>query len=235
MVLPRQAFDAPNLSVRLGRIMKLRIDYVADIGNGWCMLGLHALRAALVQLPDLETELEIRPFEQYPELPPGGTPLKELFARVFGADMALANATREAMREWATELGVDYRPDLRTRAYNSFDAHRLLRWALTQPGEQVQLRLALSLFDLTFKEGGNASDHAALLQRVEALGLDVASAREALASGAFGDELRFIDAEFREHAADMLPAVFFDGRLVSQGSQSPQTFTTLLRVAGGLA
>ncbi len=149
--------------------------------------------------------------------------------------MQLANTTREAMREWALELGVDYRPDLRTRAYKSYDGHRLLRWALTQAGEQVQLRLALSLFDLSFKEGGDISDHAALLQRVEALGLDVASAREALAGDTFGDEVRFIEAEFREHAADMLPAVFIDKRLVSQGSQSPQTFATLLRVAAGLA
>ncbi|HEY4084167.1 MAG TPA: DsbA family protein [Burkholderiaceae bacterium] len=215
--------------------MKLKIDYVADLGSGWCALNLHSLREALAQLPEIDVELDIRPFEQHPDLPPDGVDIREYFIETYGADMALATQTRDAMREWARELDFDFRPDLRTRAYNSFDGHRLLRWALAQPGPQVQQDLALALFDLTFNRGGNVSDPAQLLQCVEALGLDVTWAGQVLKTDAFADDVHELEAAFREQGVDMLPALYVNGRLISQGSQTPSTYMTLLRVAACLA
>ncbi len=215
--------------------MKLKIDYVADLGSGWCALNLHSLREAIDQLPEIDVELDICPFEQYPDLPPEGVDIREHFAQTCGADVALATQTRAAMREWARELDFDFRPNLRTRAYNTFDGLRLLRWARAQPGAQVQQDLALALFDLTFNRGGNVSEPAQLLQCVEMLGLDVTWAGQVLRTDAFADEVHHLEAEFHEQGIDVVPALYANGNLISQGSQTPPAYMTLLRVAAGLA
>ena len=217
--------------------MKLKIEYCADLGIAWGALNLYSLLEALAKLPEIEAELDIRPVELQPDLPPEGMEAREYFSQTYGADMVLVTQTREAMRDWARELNFDFRPDLRTRIYNGFDSLRLLRWALVQPGAQVQKvqqKLALAFVNLTYVQGGNTSDPAQLLHCVEELGLDVTWARQVLQSNAFADEVRDLEAEFRDQGVDMLPALYVNGKLVSQGSQTPQTFMTILRVAAGL-
>ena len=212
--------------------MSLKVDYVADLNDGWSALNFVALQLGIADLGGIVVELELRPFELYPDLPPEGLPLAEHFARNFGAGDSTTSKTRDALRAWAVELDFDgYRPELRQRAYSTFDAHRLLRWALAVGGSQAQQALATALLRLNLCEGGDLSNHEALLAKADDLGLDVPAARAMLASDAYAAEVKHIEGEYRAMGIDTVPVLFIEGRLVSHGSQSPEFYAQLIRQA----
>ena len=212
--------------------MKLKLEFVTDLIDGWSALNLVALQQAIADLGALEVELELRPFELHADLPPEGVPVAEHIARTYGADMAAAMGTRDALGAWANELGFDgYKPELRQKYHNSFDGHRLLRWAWAMGGPAAQARLAQELQRLTLCEGGDVSCHGELLAKVEAAGLDVAMAKAVLQGPAFADEVCSIEREYRAQGLETIPALFVGGKLVCQGSQSSEVYTTLIRQA----
>ena len=213
----------------------LKIDYVTDLNDGWGALNFVALQLAIADVGGIVVDLELRPYELYPDLPPEGLPMAEHFARNFGAADATAAKTREALRAWAAELDFDgYRPELRERAYSTFDGHRLLRWALSVGGSQAQQALAMALLRLTLCEGGDVSNRDALLVKADDLGLDVEAARTMLASDAYADEVKRIEGEYRAMGIDTLPVVLIEGKLVSHGSQSPEFYAHLIRQAAAV-
>ena len=212
--------------------MSLKVDYVTDLNDGWGALNFVALQLAIADVGGIEVDLELRPYELYPDLPPEGIPMAEHLARNFGAVDSMALKTRDALRAWAHELDFEgYRPELRERAYSTFDGHRLLRWALATAGSQAQQALAMALLRLTLCEGGDVSDHEALLAKAEDLGLDVEAARAMLASDAYAGEIKRIEGEYRAMGIDTLPVLLISGKVVSHGSQSPEFYAHLIRQA----
>ena len=212
--------------------MSLKVDYVADLNDGWSALNFVALQLAVADVGGIVVDLEWRPYEQYPDLPPEGLPIAEHFARNFGAGDSTASKTRDALRAWAAELDFDgYRPELRERAYSTFNAHRLLRWALAVGGSQAQQALATALLRLTLCEGGDVSSHEALLTKADDLGLDVEAARAMLASDAYAAEVKQLEGEYRAMGIDTVPVLLIEGKLVSHGSQSPEFYAHLIRQA----
>ena len=212
--------------------MSLKVEYVCDLNDGWGALNFVALQLAIADVGGIVVDLELRPFELYPDLPPGGVPMAEHVARTFGAADSLAMKTRDALRAWAVELDFDgYRPELRERAYRTFDGHRLLRWTLAVGGSQAQQALAMTLLRLTLCEGGDVSNHEALLAKADDLGLDVEAARAVLAGDAYAAEVKSIEAEYRAMGIDTVPVLLIEGKLVSHGSQTPEFYAHLIRQA----
>src|SRR5690606_22200299 len=76
-------------------------------------------------------------------------------------------------------LGEDEEPP--RRLWNTFLAHKLLRWALAEYGAEAQTRLKLALFDAHFQQRRNMADPAVLLDIAVRVGLDGAGAEAALA------------------------------------------------------
>ena len=114
----------------------------------------------------------------------------------------------------------------RSHFYNTFDAHRLLLWAL-QKGRQVELKKAL--LRAYFSDGQNPSDHQTLVRLAAEVGLDTTAAREVLASGAFAKEVRELEAFYRERGINSVPAMVLNGRHLMSGSQSVEYYEQMLR------
>ncbi|WP_115948291.1 DsbA family oxidoreductase [Pseudomonas sp. GL-R-19] len=203
------------------------IDFISDVVCPWCALGATALEQAIENVAgEVSVELTYKPFELNPNMPAEGEQAVEHLMRKYGRtadDIAAGKAMQIARGE---AIGFKFDLEKRTHFYNTFDAHRLLLWAL-QEGRQVELKRVL--LRGYFSEGQNPSDHQALVRLATEAGLDGASAQEVLASGAFADEVRELEAYYRQHGINSVPAMVLNGRHLVSGSQSVEYYEQMLR------
>lgn len=203
------------------------IDFVSDVVCPWCALGATALEQAIKNLTgEVSVELTFKPFELNPDMPAEGENAVAHLMRKYGRsaeDIAAGKTMQIARGE-----GIGFRFDLekRTHFYNTFDAHRLLLWAL-QEGRQVALKKAL--LRAYFSDGQNPNDRETLVRLASQVGLDAASAREVLVSGAFAREVRELEEFYRERGINSVPAMVLNGRHLVSGSQSVEYYEQMLR------
>jgi len=203
------------------------IDFISDVVCPWCALGATALEQAIENVAgEVSVELTYKPFELNPNMPAEGEPAVEHLMRKYGRtaeDVAAGKAMQIARGE---AIGFKFDLEKRTHFYNTFDAHRLLLWAL-QEGRQVELKKVL--LQGYFSEGKNPSDHQALVSLATEAELDGATAQEVLASGAFADEVRELEAYYQQRGINSVPAMVLNGRHLVSGSQSVEYYEQMLR------
>jgi predicted DsbA family dithiol-disulfide isomerase len=209
----------------MGQTMK--IDFVSDVSCPWCIIGLRGLEDALARIGDaVDADIHFQPFELNPAMPPEGQNIVEHIAQKYGSTPEQSAATREMIRARAAAVGFTIATSDQSRIYNTFDAHRLLHWA-EQEGRQAPLKHAL--FEAYFTEGRSPADHDVLVAAAAKAGLDGAAAREILASGRFGEEVRQAENLWRSRGIDAVPAVVIDGRYLISGGQPSEAFEQALR------
>lgn len=203
------------------------IDFISDVVCPWCALGATALEQAIENVAgEVSVELTYKPFELNPNMPAEGEPAVEHLMRKYGRtaeDVAAGKAMQIARGE---AIGFKFDLEKRTHFYNTFDAHRLLLWAL-QEGRQVELKRVL--LRGYFSEGQNPSDHQALVRLATEAGLDGATAQEVLVSGAFADEVRELETYYQQRGINSVPAMVLNGRHLVSGSQSVEYYEQMLR------
>ena len=203
------------------------IDFVSDVVCPWCALGATALEQAIENVSgEVSVELTYKPFELNPNMPPEGEKAVEHLMRKYGRtaeDVAAGKAMQIARGE---AIGFTFDLEKRSHFYNTFDAHRLLLWAL-QEGRQVALKKIL--LRGYFTDGQNPSDRETLVRLAAEAGLDAAAAQEVLASGAFAKEVRELEAFYQQHGINSVPAMILNGRHLVSGSQSVEYYEQMLR------
>ena len=203
------------------------IDFVSDVVCPWCALGATALEQAIENVSgEVSVDLTYKPFELNPNMPLEGEKAVEHLMRKYGRtaeDVASGKAMQIARGE---ALGFKFDLEKRTHFYNTFDAHRLLLWAL-QEGRQVALKKIL--LRGYFTDGQNPSDRETLVRLAAEAGLDAAAAQEVLASGAFAKEVRELEAFYQQHGINSVPAMILNGRHLVSGSQSVEYYEQMLR------
>ena len=199
-----------------------RLEIVSDVVCPWCYIGKANLDRALAGTAN-PFAIRWRPFQLNPEMPPGGMDHRGYYAAKFGEDRA--QAIRERISEAAREAGVTIDFDRISRAPNSLDAHRLLRWA---EAEGVQHALAGILFRRYFTEGEDVGDRAVLVAAAAEAGIDPDATARLLA----GDADRASVAEQAAAAAEMgvtgVPCFLLGGRYAISGAQPPEVWTRLI-------
>lgn len=206
---------------------KLHIDFISDIACPWCVIGLRSLLTALESVKgEVEAEIRFWPFELNPDMAPEGENVAEHVAKKYGSTRERSDAAREVIREHGAALGFtfNYGPD--TRIWNTFDAHRLLAWALPQ-GKQLALKQAL--FKSNFTDQRPSNDVEALIEAAREAGLDAIVAREVLESDAYADEVRAEEGHWRANGIQAVPSVIFNERWLIQGGQPPEIFAQAMR------
>ncbi|PTU03782.1 disulfide bond formation protein DsbA [Pseudomonas sp. HMWF031] len=203
------------------------IDFVSDVVCPWCALGATALEQAIENVAgEVSVELTYKPFELNPNMPAEGEKAVEHLMRKYGRT-AQDIANGKAMQiERGNAIGFKFDLEKRTHFYNTFDAHRLLLWALEQ-GRQVALKKIL--LRAYFSEGQNPSDQQTLARLAAEAGLDQEQAREVLASGAYAAEVRELEAFYQQRGINSVPAMVLNGRHLVSGSQSVEYYEQMLR------
>jgi predicted DsbA family dithiol-disulfide isomerase len=211
----------------LSRPVPIRIDFVSDVSCPWCAIGLNSLEQAIGRLGDkVAIDLHFQPFELNPQMPPQGEDTAaHLFAKYGSTPEQLAR-NREAIRARGAELGFVF--NQRDRIYNTFDAHRLLHWAATE-GREQERALKHALLRAYFTDGVDVSSHDALTRVVDDAGLDVARARQVLASDEYAEAVREQERLYSGRGIHSVPAVIINDRHLISGGQPVEIFESALR------
>jgi len=206
----------------------MRVEIWSDVVCPWCHVGLAQFEEAVRRLGWDETDLEVvyRPFELDPTVPPGGVDLVEYLQRKFGPS-ATIRSIEGRVGEAGAEVGINFEWS-GIRRVNTFDAHRLVAWALATGGPHVQVQLERRLMRAYFEEVGDVADHDALAGYAAEVGLDRDDALAVLASDRFGEEVRASEHEARELDIHAVPTFVIERRLAIPGAQDPETFVSTL-------
>ncbi len=214
---------------------KMMIDIFSDVMCPWCIIGYGQLQKALAELDgEIEAELRWHPFELNPDMPEEGEDSAAHIQRKYGRTAEQAAAGRAQMRSIAEQAGVslDYQGEGEAppaMMWNTFDAHKVLAWALETAGPEQQTKLKLALFEAHFNHRRNIGQRDVLLDVVEETGLDRTGAEAAFGDAALAGRVR---AEQRQ-AYDMnitgVPAMIVEGKMLIPGAQAPEVYVNALR------
>lgn len=148
----------------------IAIDVVSDVICPWCFLGKRRLDKALALIPEIKTEIVFRPFFLDPSIPTGGLDRHKYMTDKFGEERL--KTIHDPLIKAGLEDGVPYQFDKITRAPNTLDAHRIIRWAQAV-GRQSEVVEAL--FVAYWRDGKDVGDHTVLGDIAKSIGLDVAA------------------------------------------------------------
>jgi predicted DsbA family dithiol-disulfide isomerase len=191
----------------------VRVTVVSDYICPWCYVG-----AARVQRLDREFEIDVewRPFELHPEIPPEG------IARGERPPSAQRVAMYEQLRGLAEEAALPFK-----RAARVPNSHRALEAAEFAREHGAFDAYHRALFDAFFGQGRDIGDIDMLAELAAANGLDAAALREALETQRYASLVDERTAEARGSGVTGTPTVIFengDRRFPVAGAQDYQVF-----------
>lgn len=214
---------------------KLTIDIYSDVMCPWCIIGYSQLQKGLAMLKgEVEAEVRWLPFELNPDMPPEGEESVAHIARKYGRTLEQAAAGRQQMQAAGTRAGYSFayagdQPEPPSLLWNTFAAHKLLKWALIEGGAAVQTRLKLALFDAHFQQRRNVSDPEVLVDVAGSIGLDPEGARAALEDPALAQIVRSEEAQAWDMNISGVPAMIVQGKFLIPGAQEPEVYAQALR------
>ena len=208
----------------------INIDIVSDIACPWCAIGYARLEQAMKQLAsEYEFGLQWHAFELNPDHSGTGEPILPALARKYGRSEDEMRATQNQMMTIAKDLGLNFEKMQERFTCNTFDAHRLVKWAAEQ-GKQTEMKQAL--FEAYFGKAEDVSDPNVLLGCVESLGLDRDKAKQILDSDEFADVVREDEATYQQAGVSAVPAFIVNGKYLISGAQEPDTLVQAFEEIG---
>jgi len=219
---------------------KVMVDIWSDVMCPWCAIGYAKFAKALEQL-DGEIEVEARwmPFELNPDMPVEGRTQVEHMARAWSKPPEEIAAMQQAMEQRGADAGFplhfttdDGQPAM---MWNTFEAHKLLRWALTTEGPEAQTRLKVALLKAHFQQHRPIGERETLLDIAAEQGFDRAAAATALDDEALAIATRMEEKRGLEAGINSVPSFVFEGRYLVPGAQDPEVFAATIRKVAELA
>ncbi len=205
----------------------MQVEIWSDVVCPWCYVGTRRFERA-VDETGLDVEVTYRSFELDPRVPKGadGPLLVDYLERKFG-DVSRVRAAHARLTDAGAELGIDFRWSGMRRA-NTFDAHRLLAWALHTAGVEVQRSLKQVLLRAYFTDSRDVADAAVLADLAAEVGLDHAAVEALLVSD---HEAAFVQAERDEahrNGINAVPTFIVEGEWMLQGALETEKWVKAL-------
>ncbi|MDW5313679.1 DsbA family oxidoreductase [Rhizobium sp. PL01] len=206
----------------------VNIDVVSDVVCPWCYLGKARLDQAIANVAnDILVTVNWRPYQLNPDLPLEGVDHKAHLAAKLGGQAAVDRA-HEMLAGLGEQDGIAFDFDAVKISPNTLDAHRLIRWALTEGGD-TQNEVAALLFKANFEQGRNIGDHAVLLDIAAEAGLDRTVIAALLASDADKDAVSEEIEMARGMGVTGVPCFIVDSKYAVMGAQSVEVLEDALR------
>ena len=199
------------------------IEIYADVVCPWCWIGKRRLEQALESY-DGEVNVRFRPFQLDPTPVTEPKPLLEALGDKFGGrDKAEGMAAH--VTGVAAGAGLDLRFD-RAVAANTFDAHRLVRFA-TERGRSAEM--VERLYRAHFHDGVDVGSIDALVTLAGEAGLDETEARQYLESNLGRREVAADLSDAHQLGVSSVPTFVLAGKYAVTGAQEPETLLAALR------
>lgn len=216
-----------------GQTAGLDIIIWSDVVCPWCPIAYTNLQKALDMLGGkIDVQISWHPFQLSPDIPPEGRTMRENFELITGKPFADAKPSLDRVAEAGRAAGfpipLDEDPEGESMVWNSFAAHKLLRWALDTVGPERQCVLSLALFRANFQDQRNISDLAVLLDIVAETGLDRNAAKEAMADPALDQLVTWELQQGRDMGLSSVPTLVINRKYGIAGGQPPEVFAQAL-------
>lgn len=217
----------------------LTVDIWSDITCPWCAIGYAQFAKAVATLAgEVAVDVRFMPFELNPDFPVEGREQDAHFAAVMGktadelAGMrahveAAGEAAGFSMRYAAVEAG----DEPARMVWNTFAAHKLLRWALAAYGSEAQQKLKLAFLQAHFQQRKAMADEEVLLGIVAEAGLDRTAAAQALHDEALSMATAMEAQRGRSLGINSVPSFVLGGKYLVQGARAPEDFVQIMRQA----
>jgi predicted DsbA family dithiol-disulfide isomerase len=207
----------------------VHIEVVSDVVCPWCYIGKRRLEAALTLLPDIDIDINWRPYFLNPWIPREGIDRQTYLETKFGSAERYS-AIAERVTAAAAMEGLVYAPDKISRQPNTLDCHRLILWSrsATDPALMKQ-----RLMEIYFAEGGDLSDPKTLIKAAVDCGMDGDLVRRLLASDADVDRIENEATGAKEAGIDGVPCFIFGGGVIVTGAQSPEYLASAIERTAG--
>jgi predicted DsbA family dithiol-disulfide isomerase len=207
----------------------MKVEIFSDVVCPWCAIGKRRFERAVEGFAH-KSELEVtwRAFELDPSAPAHtDSDIAVHLAEKYGMTLAEARASQARLSAMASVEGLEFHFE-RTRRANTFDAHRLLHFALDVG---VQDALKERLFRAYFTEGASIGDTDTLVRLGQEVGLDGPKCAEILQNGTYGAEVRGDEAEARRLGISGVPYFVIDRQYGISGAQQSETILQVLNEA----
>ncbi len=213
-----QILDANILDQTRDRGDPLVVKVTSDPICPWCFLAKRRLDRAIERV-HARVEVAWRPFQLFPEIPPGGVSTTEFLNNRFGDPTAIAQVF-DRLAQLGGAVGIDFSFERIKRLPNTLDAHRLIRLA---GGSGRQSRFVDALFKAYFEEGLDIGNRAVLLALAELIGMD----HDQVLAVLNDDRLLKIEVaestEARQVDGNALPSMLINDRWLINGIQEGDT------------
>ena len=204
----------------------MKIEVWSDYACPFCYIGERRLTKALEALNARDiTAIEFKSFELDPY---AGREVEsstvDRFAEKYGLSREDAARRVESISEMGRGEGIDFRY-AETRYTNTFDAHRLTKFA------QSKGRTAIieKLFDAYFTKGLELSDPAVLKKIAVDSGLDPVEVDDVIKGDAFAADVRNDEKRAYSLQVNSVPFFLIDGKYALSGAQPTEAITEALR------
>ncbi|RVT43049.1 DsbA family oxidoreductase [Rheinheimera sediminis] len=208
----------------------LHIDLVSDIACPWCAIGYARLEQAMHSIKDqVSVSLQWRAFELNPD--PNLIPeaILPALSKKYGRSEEEMRASQQSMMQIAADLGLNFEKMQQRFTCNTFDAHRLVKWAAAF---DKQTAMKQALFEAYFGFAEDVSKIEVLQQCAEKAGLKPEEALKVLESAQFIDEVKTEEAQYQQAGISSVPAFVINQRYLISGAQDAATLArSLLQIA----
>jgi len=201
------------------------IEIFSDVVCPWCWIGERKLLAALKDFTGAPVNLRWRAFQLDPSATSEGTPLVDWLAGRYGGE-ATARRMFSQVTAVASTVGLELNFD-QAIAANTLDAHRLIWWSASLPGDGHRLMVD-ALHKAHFTDGRDLGSIDDLVAVAVSLGHDPSVVREFLESPGGLEEVQQELETGREYGITGVPTFIFAGKYAISGAQDPETIREVL-------
>ncbi|MFC7291084.1 DsbA family oxidoreductase [Hirschia litorea] len=212
--------------------MTINLEMVSDVVCPWCWLGLRRVTSAIEIFGAEKIDFRMRPFQLDASIPSQGVDYKEYMKNKFG-DTSKDNKwvqMRQHLEAAGEAENIPFRfEDIPIRP-NTFNAHRIIRWAQGQSvdGKSLGPRAAEALFHAYFKRHKDIGDTKILLNIAEQVGLIPEVVEKLFNEDADIKPLQDEEAFYRNLGVSGVPTFIANGKYAIQGAQEVTSLVTFL-------
>lgn len=208
----------------------MKIVYWSDFVCPYCYIAEVRLQKAISELGlEKETELVPMAFQLDPNAP--NEPLTntaERFAAKYRLSLAEAEAQIEHISQQGRNEGIDFKY-ADTQFTNTFNAHRLLKLALSKDNKKIADKLNELLFAAYFTKNLRLAEDSVLIEAGVMAGLDENEIIELLKSNMYGAEVRADELAAAKQGVRGVPYFIFPGNFTVPGAVSAADFKEILQ------
>ena len=201
----------------------MKIEVWSDFVCPFCYMGKRRLEQALEQFPHKEeVEVEFKSFELDPNAPKNsGESIHEMLAKKYGMSLEQAKQANQNVGNQAATVGLTYNFDSMKPA-NTFDAHRLAKFAKVNGKEAVVTEKLLHAY---FTESKDIGNYETLADIAEAAGMDRQETLTVLNDqNAYSSDVRIDESLAQQYGITGVPFFILNQKYAISGAQPLDTF-----------